>query len=84
LSSFDDKDSFSGTTSKANQSESKLPSRRLRSVSLQKTINAGVQSLYHGVSTTFQCHNDLTNNHGEKAFIISLLTIASWSKHHQN
>ena len=40
----------------------------------QKYGNVGVQSLYHGIFTTFQRHNAYSYNSEEKALIISLLT----------
>jgi hypothetical protein len=54
--------------------QNKTKNRRPRSVRLQRTINVGVQSLYHGVFTTFQHHNALSYNYEGKALIISLLT----------
>ncbi len=40
----------------------------------QRYGNVGVQSLYHGIFTTFQCHNASSYNFDKKALIISLLT----------
>ncbi len=34
----------------------------------------GVQSLYHGIFTTFQHHNAYSYNSNKKALIVSLLT----------
>ncbi len=48
-----------------------------------KDINVGVQSLYHGIFATFQCHNTFSYNSEEKALIISLLMNHNWSKPHQ-
>jgi hypothetical protein len=45
-----------------------------RSDQRQKYGNLGVQSLYHGIFTTFQCHNAYSYNSEEKALIVSLLT----------
>jgi hypothetical protein len=50
----------------------------------QRTVNVGVQSLYHGVFTTFQHHNDLSYNYEQKALIISLLTSLKLVKTPQN
>ncbi len=51
----------------------KKPKRR-RSNGRQRYGNAGVQYLYHGIFTTFQCHNANSYNSEEKELIISLLT----------
>ncbi len=40
----------------------------------QKYSNVGVQSLYHGLFTSFQRHNAYPYNYDKKALIISLLT----------
>ncbi len=40
----------------------------------QRYGNVGVQSLYHGIFTTFQCHNAYSYNSDKKTLIISLLT----------
>jgi hypothetical protein len=48
--------------------------KRRRSDQRQKYGNVGVQSLYHGIFTTFQHHNAYSYNSEEKALIISLLT----------
>jgi len=48
--------------------------KRRRSDQRQKYGNVGVQSLYHGIFTTFQRHNAYSYNSDEKALIISLLT----------
>ena len=48
--------------------------KRRRSDQRQKYGNVGVQSLYHGIFTTFQHHNAYSYNSEEKALIVSLLT----------
>ncbi len=48
--------------------------KRRRSDQRQRYGNVGVQSLYHGIFTTFQRHNAYSYNSDEKALIISLLT----------
>jgi hypothetical protein len=48
--------------------------KRRRSDQRQRYGNVGVQSLYHGIFTTFQRHNAYSYNSDEKAMIISLLT----------
>ena len=48
--------------------------KRRRSDQRQKYGNVGVQSLYHGIFTTFQRHNAYSYNYGKKELIISLLT----------
>jgi hypothetical protein len=58
--------------------------RRLPSVRRQRTINVGVQSLYHGVFTTFWCHNALSYNYEQKALITSLLMNRKLVKTPQN
>ena len=47
--------------------------KRRQSDQRQKYGNVGVQSLYHGIFSTFQCHNAYSYNSEEKALIISLL-----------
>jgi hypothetical protein len=48
--------------------------KRRQSDQRQKYGNVGVQSLYHGIFTIFQCHNANSYNYEEKALIVSLLT----------
>jgi hypothetical protein len=47
--------------------------KRRQSDQRQRYGNVGVQSLYHGIFTTFQCHNADSDNSDEKELIISLL-----------
>jgi hypothetical protein len=48
--------------------------KRRQSGHWQNYGNIGVQSMYHGIFTTFQCHNASSYNADKKALIISLLT----------
>jgi hypothetical protein len=52
------------------QKHKRKKTKRRRSDQKQKYGNVGVQSLYHGIFSTFQCHNA----YGKKELIISLLT----------
>jgi hypothetical protein len=49
-------------------------SKRRRSKQRQRYGNVGVQSLYHGIFTTFQRQNASSYNSDKKALVISLLT----------
>ncbi len=48
--------------------------KRRQSDQRQRYGNVGVQSLYHGIFTTFQRHNAYSYNTDKKELIISLLT----------
>ncbi len=48
--------------------------KRRQSDHRQRYGNVGVQSLYHGIVTTFHSHNASSYNSDKKALIISLLT----------
>jgi hypothetical protein len=48
--------------------------KKRRSEQRQRYGNVGVQSLYHGIFTTFQWHNASSYNSDKKALFLSLLT----------
>jgi hypothetical protein len=55
------------------KTQMKKPKRR-QSDQRQRYGNVGVQSLYHGIFTTFQHQNAYSYNSDKKTLIISLLT----------
>jgi hypothetical protein len=73
-SSLNSKESFSATAIDLSikKHKRKKPKRR-GSDQRQRYGNVGVQSLYHGIFTTFQCHNAYSYNSDKKALIISFL-----------
>jgi hypothetical protein len=54
--------------------------KRKQSEQRQTYGNVGVQSLYHGIFTTFERHNTSSYNSDKKALIISLLTSCKFVK----
>jgi hypothetical protein len=74
LSSLNSEECSSATAIDASIKKHKqTKTKRRQSDQRQRYGNVGVQSLYHGIFTTFQCHNAYSYNSDKKVLIISLL-----------
>jgi hypothetical protein len=74
LSSLNSDEFFSAIAIDVSRKKETKKTIKKQSDQRQRHVNIGVQSLYHGIFTTFQCHNVHSYNSDKKELIISLLT----------